>query len=183
MTKNHEYKKHIVSTPEHAVFLHRTSKDLAEKIMKYGLKSGPDLKSTASFQPEDLDEAEDSYNQTHKGNDAVIVLKIPMELYNKAREGFKGEEVLHDDIGYFNTEEGLAGLYVHPEHVHGWIDKKTNEYTPNPYREEGFKHLSIKKPSDLEKEVLAGIKEKKPEKEKTPKTKKPKVPKDLVIVD
>ena len=168
MTKkeDNEYQKHIVSTPEHEVFLHRTSKDLADSIMKYGLNSGEDLLSTASHEGSDLDEAEKSYRTSHKQNNAVIVIKIPSDIYQKANEKMKREEVLHEEIGYFNIEEGMQGIYVHPKHVHGWIDTETNEYTPNPYHEEGFEHLKTKKFSDLEKEVLEQYKNKKPEKPK-----------------
>lgn len=154
MPKNKEYQKHIVSTSKHEVFLHRTSKDLVSKIMKYGLKSGPDLLLTASHQPFDFKDAEQSYQQTHKGSDAVIVVKIPSEIYQRARDKMKREEVLHDEIGYFNTEKELEGLYVHPKYVHGWIDKDANKYISNPYHEKGFEYLSAKKPSELEKEVL-----------------------------
>lgn len=163
--KKNKYQEHIVSTKEHEVFLHRTSRDLVDKIMKNGLKTN-DLLSTASHQSVDLASAEIQYQETHKGNDAVIVIKIPSKIYKSAIEEMNGDFGLHDEIGYFNEE--LGSFVIHPKHIHGWISKETNEYVPNPNHATGFDYLKGKRPSEIEKTILEEYKNRKPKQEERP---------------
>lgn len=172
-----EYKKHIVSTPEHQVWLHRTHTTNIEKILENGLYFGSgDLSSTATLQAVDLERAENSYRQTHKGNDAVVVIKIPRRIASKyylQAEGLKGPR--HE--GYESDKEVTyfdRGFYIQRQHIHGWIDKKTGVYHPNIYAHEHQsltdKHLPPVFYGGLEKDLIeptkvgAGVKKEKPKK-------------------
>lgn len=131
-----EYHKHIVSTPEHQVWLHRTSRDLIDKIMKEGLLF-LDLSQTATLQPSDISEADAIYRRDHGTRTAVAVVKIPGEIFsryyshNPEIKGRRHEGYSHDkEVSYWHP----AGKYaIQRQHIHGWIDKETEEYHPNPY--------------------------------------------------
>ncbi len=162
-----EYKKHIASTEQHQVWLHRTHNSNIESILKNGLNIGADLSMTATLQPYNLQDAETIYQQTHKGSNAVIVIKIPREIserhYPKSGEikGLREEGYLADkDVTYFKSGD----FYIQRQHIHGWVDFKTGEYLPNPYLGEKQKLTKKHFPEEfyggLEKDL-----ETKPEKE------------------
>ena len=97
-----EYLKHIVCTKDTCTFLHRTFRDVVDSIMKYGLYTGAgDLSSTATWQGGEVEIAESSYRQTHKGSNSVVVLNFPRQLWISATEkqGRWGE-VIDPRIGY-----------------------------------------------------------------------------------
>jgi len=159
-----EYQRHIVSTPEHQVWLHRTHVSDIESILKNGLYYATNLSSRASLQPVDLEKAESLYRQTHKGSNAVVVIKIPRQiveryypasgsLKGKRHEGYEGDR----NVSYFN-----GGFWIQRQHIHGWIDRETNEYHENPYLNEPqrltAKHFPAAIYGGLEKDVT----EKKP---------------------
>lgn len=123
-----DYRTHIVSTNQHQVWLHRTHKSCLESILKKGLRvSAGKIESTASQQPSTLEKAEGSYQQTHKGSDVVIVVKLPRELI----VGKRPDEYNIAEITYFCPKE--KDFYIQRQHVHGWIDKSNGEYQENPY--------------------------------------------------
>ena len=123
-----DYKPHIVSTDSYQVWLHRTHKSLVEPILKKGLRiSVGQIESTASQQPSTLEKAEGSYQQTHKGSDVVIVVKLPRELI----VGKRPDEYNIAEINYFCPKERV--IYIQRKHIHGWIDKSNGEYQENPY--------------------------------------------------
>jgi hypothetical protein len=176
-----EYQKHIVSTKDHQVWLHRTSKDLVDKIMKEGLIF-LDLSGTATLQSKNAKEAENSYLTNFGTRQAVIVVKIPGEIaarYYTNTDGTKG--IRHEgyagdkDVSYWHPSGKYA---IQRQHIHGYIDKETNEYFENPYRDKPQrltdKHFPAQLYGGLEKELIA----EKPilKKEKTPKIKRGKLP-------
>jgi hypothetical protein len=186
-----EYEKHIISTPEHQVWLHKTHSSNIESILKQGLYFGAgDLSSTATIQPREQKNAENSYQQTHKGSNAVIVIKIPKKIANKyywieddkKGPGHSGYETDRETT-YFDR-----GFYIQRQHIHGWIDKETNEYHENPYLSEPQKLTSKHFPEQiyggLEKDL---VKEKQTtKKQKTPKNNREKLPlppKEIHIVE
>lgn len=130
-----DYKTEIVSTQETCTFLHRTSRNLVDKIMSEGLCCGADIRSSATWQPQDLEKAEALFRQTHKGNNAVVVVKIPRKTWEtaraKARANGSTAEVTFREVGYFNPKKG--NFTVRPEFVAGWIDRNSGEYHTNPY--------------------------------------------------
>lgn len=90
-----EYRKHIASNSQHQVWLHRTHVSNIEDILKEGLRFGTDLSTTATLQSRNLEEAESSYRMSHKGNNAVVVIKIPRQIADKyytSEKGIKGSE-------------------------------------------------------------------------------------------
>lgn len=85
------------------------------------------------MQPEDPERALELYKAG--GNSygtKTIVIQIPISLWRQAKsEGYKrGEEAVHPSIGYINEN----GVYVKPEFIIGFIDRNTNEFSPNPTR-------------------------------------------------
>lgn len=126
-----DYKTEIVSTPDTCTFLHRTSSNLVDRIMQEGLSCGADIRSSATWQPQDLEKAEALFRQTHKGNNAVVVVKIPRKTWETVRAELTGVEVMSRKIGYFHPENG--DFAVRPEFVAGWIDRNSREYHTNPY--------------------------------------------------
>ena len=167
-----EYHKHIVSTSEHQVWLHRTSKDLIDKIMKEGLRIGERIDSTATKQPRDLEEAEELYGMEHKtgsGRDSLIVVKLPRDIVERyghnGPEGY-GAYTTDKDITYVSSGE-KGDVMLHRKYVHGWIDRKTGEYMPNPYLSEPQKltekHFPAEFYGGLKEEVLESQEEPKGE--------------------
>ncbi|MDO8563561.1 MAG: hypothetical protein Q7R87_00975 [Nanoarchaeota archaeon] len=126
-----EYKKHIVSTKENQTFLHRTDKDLVDIIMQEGLGCGPggDILGTATWQPNELEKAENSYQRTHKGSDAVVIVNIPSSKINRRN---RSSIAMTKGLGYFHQKR--SEFAIRPEFVTGWIDKTNNEYHPNPHK-------------------------------------------------
>jgi hypothetical protein len=180
-----EYKKHIVTTTEHQVWLHRTHTSNIEEILKKGLYFGTgDLSSTATLQPRDLEGAENAYQQTHKGSNAVVVIKIPKRIASKyylQSEGLKGKG--HEgyeadkEVTYFDS-----GFYIQRQHIHGWIDKETDEYHPNPYLDEPQNLTDRNFPPEfyggLERDLIKPERQQ-PRAEKIQKLKKGKLPRSL----
>ena len=129
------YEDFIVSTEKHCTFLHRTfrqdSKSL-DNILRQGLESGPNIQSTATWQPRELEPAKNMYGLGNAHGDTVVVIQIPRQLFEKVRADpeYRGEEVLHEDIGYLPDGRNFT---VKPEFVTATIDKKTNEVKLNPY--------------------------------------------------
>lgn len=132
-----EYQKHIISTPENQVWLHRTTKDLVDKILKNGLNFGTDLSGTATAQPRKLEDAEGQYKAGKDFGSAVIVIKIPKEIVRRyylqsrglkgpGHEGYKADK----EVTYYDD-----GFIIQRKHIHGWIDRETNEYQENPYKD------------------------------------------------
>ncbi|MBP7708339.1 hypothetical protein KA107_01530 [Candidatus Pacearchaeota archaeon] len=160
-----EYKKHIVSTDKHQVWLHRTHTSNIENILRNGLSIGIDLPLTATLQPYTLEDAEGSYKNTHKGSNAVVVIKIPREIVSKyyfPQPGIKGmghEGYLGDkEVTYWRPES--SGFSIQRQHIHGWIDQETNEYHPNPYLKKSQKftpkHFPPEYYGGLEKDLETG---------------------------
>ena len=139
-----KYTDIMTSTDEKCVFLHRCSREQSKNILKEGLASGANLLSTATFQPRNLAEAENLYKKAKGYGDTVIVLQIPVELWNIARRKARGEEVLTNEIGYFNLS--AKDFAVKPEFVTGWIDRKNNKYHLNNFSNKGY----IKKNKTIE---------------------------------
>lgn len=122
------YEKYIVSTEEACTFLHRTSSDLIKKIIDKGLLcKTADIRGTATYQPENLNEARNLYNRGQIQGDYTIVIQIPKQLWEEARKENPGEETLDEKIGYLSTEE--LGFFIKPEFVKAYIDRKTNQIT------------------------------------------------------
>ncbi|MDO8556220.1 MAG: hypothetical protein Q7R96_03540 [Nanoarchaeota archaeon] len=157
MPQTKTYQEHITSTDEHQVWLHRTHKRNIESILKHGLSFLGDLEGTATLQPRNLKTAEGLYANTHNQSDAVVVIKIPKQLLSKYQtEGEKGRGDYWDDqdLTYFHPER--RAVMLQPQHIHGWIDKDTDIYHPNPYRETlslERKHFPPRIYSKLEKRV------------------------------
>lgn len=161
MTKQ-EYKKHIASTKKHQVWLHRTDSTNIDSILRDGLHYGAgDLSSTATLQSVDLERAEQSYNISHKGSDSVVVIKIPRKVakryYPEKRKGIGHTGYDQDkEITYWNYERGQ--ISIQRQHIHGWIDKETGEYSPNPYLKEpqnfDEKHFPEGVYGELEEKVI-----------------------------
>ncbi len=134
-----EYQKHIATTDTHQVWLHRTDNSNIENILKKGLNFGSgNLASTATLQPKKLDEAENVYKSGKDYGNTAIVIKIPKEIANKyyhstkeikgrRHEGYESDK----DVTYYDK-----GFHIQRQHIHGWIDRKTNEYHPNLYLDE-----------------------------------------------
>lgn len=156
-----EYKKHIVSTKDHQVWLHRTHTSNIEGILKNGLNfRAGDLSSTATLQPKEIEKAEKYYEMTHKGSNAVVVIKIPQEIAKRhylQTEDAKGLRhagyELDKDVTYLNN-----GFNIQRQHIHGWINKDTNEYYENPYRNKPQKFTNAHFPPQiyggLEKDLI-----------------------------
>jgi hypothetical protein len=131
-----EYHKHIISTSEHQVWLHRTSKNLVDHILEKGLGIGTDLSSTATIQPQKLEHAEGLYKSGKDFGGAAIVIKIPQEIAKRhylqaqglrgpGHEGYLGDK----EVTYYNNSQ----FNIQRQHIHGWIDRETDEYHENPY--------------------------------------------------
>ncbi len=125
-----EYLRHIFSTEEHQTFLHRTSRDLVDVIMREGLGCGPggDILGTATWQPNELEKAENLYKLTHKGSDTVIVVSIPSFKINRRN---RSSIAMTKGLGYFHPKR--SEFAIRPEFVTGWIDKTNDEYHANQY--------------------------------------------------
>ncbi len=127
-----EYQKHIRTDEENNVFLHRTHTSLVDAIMREGLGCcAGDLLGTATWQPSDLENAEGLYRQTHKGNNAVVVIKIPTSRIKEIPKSSRNSIATVKGIGYFHPNR--AEFTIRPEFVDGWINRETDAYTPNPY--------------------------------------------------
>jgi hypothetical protein len=171
-----EYQKHIVSTLEYQVWLHRTSKDNVDNIMRNGLNFGYDLSGTATLQQRDLQTAEGIYTAGKDFGKAAIVIKIPEKIvkrHYRASEGMKGpghEGYKTDkDVTYYNE-----GFNIQRQHIHGWIDRELNEYHPNPYLNEPQqlteKHFPKEFYGGLEKDLIEPEQPIKNTKKKQPKS-------------
>ncbi|MBT7705945.1 hypothetical protein HN747_00715 [archaeon] len=156
-----EYQNHIVSTDDHQVWLHRTHISDAPKILEKGLYFGAgDLASTATLQSTDPLEAENSYQETHKKSNAVVVIKIPRKISN--RHYFLGGGTRHKgyesdkDITHWDPKN--RGFVLQRQHIHGYSNKDNGEYTPNPDYAVAEKLTEEHFPSELygglEKDVL-----------------------------
>lgn len=153
-----EYQKHIVSTEDNQVWLHRTHKSNIESILQNGLSYGSgDLSSTATLQSRNLEDAEKSYSLTHRGSNAMAVIKIPSSIYKKyyfpssGGRGIRHEGYDTDpEVTYF--ESGC--FTIQRQHIHGWIDTQTGKYFANPYKGEKqiFKERSF--PTELYGDLL-----------------------------
>ena len=148
------YRKHIISTLKHQVWLHRTHTSNIEGILKEGLYYGNDLSSTATLQPREMKKAERVYRQTHKGSNAVVAIKIPEQIareYFRQWEGMKGSRQAGYEtdkrVSYWHP--GRKGFAIQRQHVHGWIDRETGEYTENPYKDEPQKFTETHFPLSL----------------------------------
>jgi len=133
-----EYQKHIVSTPEHQVWLHRASRDSLDKKLKEGLpvsQSG-DLTGTASVQPTELEVAEAVYRNGNGYGGIAIVIKLDRELVDTLKkEGKRPYDYAKDKrVGYWHPQD--RAYTIQRKYIHGWIDRDTNEYHPNPYRDQ-----------------------------------------------
>ncbi|MBI2629372.1 hypothetical protein HYW74_04790 [Candidatus Pacearchaeota archaeon] len=131
MTNN--YKKYIVSIEQEVRFLHRCFRDNLDKILREGLASGVDLRSTATLQPKDLETAEGLFNNGKDHGNTIIVLSFPRKVWEESRQKAPFNEVATRKIGYFHPRK--KEFVVRPEFVLGWINRNTNEYCPNTYDE------------------------------------------------
>ncbi len=123
-----DFRELIVSTPETCTFIHRCSETALQKILKQGVKTGPDIRSTATFQSPNLEIAENLYrNGTGYGNRAVVI-QIPTKVWLSLRERAKFIEVTDPEIGYFHPEE--KDYFVHLKYVVAWIDRTTDRVHP-----------------------------------------------------
>jgi len=188
-----EYQKHIVSTPKHQVWLHRTSRDLVDKIMREGFLF-LDLTGTATLQPTDPAKAENVYATDFGTRKAVVVVKIPQSIASQYypndpdRKGLRAEGYAGDrEVSYWHPKGKYA---IQRQHVHGWIDKETEEYHPNPYLSEPQEFTAAHFPKEfyggLEKDILEPEKqEKKKVNKKSAKLKRgelPPPPTEIIIV-
>ncbi len=99
--------------------------------MKEGVLCGAgDFLSTATWQPIDYDRAKALYNQTHKGDNAVVVVKIPCDKINNPGTD-KHLLATVKGIGYFHPKK--QEFAIRPEYVSGWIDRDNETYNSNPY--------------------------------------------------
>jgi len=151
------YLDHIKSDDRYQVFLHRTSRDLVDRIMKTGLKSWGDINSTATNQPANPKDALSYYRMNHGTRDAVVVIKIPKKTYQIAKREMGTDLVMHDDIGFYS--ESADSLVIHPRHVYGWIDKDTNEFFRNPYHPDKYDSEGLKPSKYFAKVTRAALAE------------------------
>ncbi len=126
MTGKLNYKDYIVSDKDHCTFLHRTFRDCVPSILEKGLQSGTDIRSSTTWQPQELEKAIGIYDQGRDYGNSVIVIKIPRQLWESVRldPEYRGDEVMHPSIGYFSDSLKFT---VKPEFVKAWIDRDTNE--------------------------------------------------------
>lgn len=119
----------IVSTPRDVVFLHRCFRDGLDSILKEGLSSWSEsLSGTATIQPRAVNEAENLYRLGQDHGNIVVVVRFPAQLYQTR---VRGQDLTTKGLAYFHPER--KKFTVRPEFVVGWIDRETNEYTPNPF--------------------------------------------------
>jgi hypothetical protein len=146
-----KFKKHIISTPEHQVWLHRTTRESIENTLKKGLKYGSgDLSSTATLQSSKQDNAISFYNNFKDFGNSIVVIKIPRQIAQRDHNKYDTDK----RVTYF--EEG--NFIIQRQHIHGWIDRETDEYHPNPYLNEPQKLKDTHFPNsiygELEKKVI-----------------------------
>ena len=130
MKKRTDYENFIVSTKENVTFLHRCSLNQAESILKTGLRTKGDIRGLATIQPQDLEGAIGLYNNGHEYGDKVIIVQIPREVYNHAREkvGKWNDPCQDESISTNDLSLGLEGFgIIKTEFVPGYIDRTTNE--------------------------------------------------------
>ena len=125
--------EHIVSSEEVCVFLHRCTPNNIDKIMRTGVVCGSDPLLTMTWQPKELDNATIRYRAWEDRGNCAVVIKIPRDLWEDAHLGPSREAALDERVGYFH--EGKQDFAVRPEFVNGWLDRNTEEYHPNPYRD------------------------------------------------
>jgi hypothetical protein len=156
-----EYQEHIVSTNNHQVWLHRTSSDMVDRILKNGLRISDNIAGTATQQSYDLERAEEVYRETHGENrDSVIVVKIPKHIFEKyapaTNKSADSTNYSDDkDVTYIDSNSDVV---LQRKYVHGWIDRATGEYFTNPYLAEEQKltekHFPAEFYGGLEKDIL-----------------------------
>jgi hypothetical protein len=121
------YQNYIVSTEELNTFLHRTSKTLVDKILKEGLTTNGNIKTTATLQPKNLEVAINYYLNGKDHGGACVVIQIPKKTWDSARScGYRDDEVMSPAIGFLDMKN--HGFTVKPEYVVGWIDRETNTF-------------------------------------------------------
>jgi hypothetical protein len=129
------YEDYIVSTPKCWRVIHRTSVNLAEAIMKNGLVS-LGLDTTATLQDKDIKKAKHSFEESHKGNDAVVIIQISADLFSaimkklEAEEGGKirWNEIFEDPL----IADFKKGFVIKPEFILGYVNKRDNSIHFNP---------------------------------------------------
>jgi hypothetical protein len=124
---NNEYFDHIISDKKTCRFLHRTSENLVNKILKEGLLcSCGDLTATATFQPDNPERAMGMYLSGYPERTAAVIIGLPNGSFKKASEAG-----LTRSLAYFHPIK--KQFTIRPEFIEGWIDRKINRYFPNPF--------------------------------------------------
>jgi hypothetical protein len=140
------YERFVVSTPNFIRFLHRTALDTVGNIMELGLVCGNNLLSTSTIQPVDMDSARKSYEMRHKGDQAVIIIEIPRNLWALARKRQgSGHEAMDNSIGYMHPK--ARDFAIKPQFIVGFIDRRDNRVHISPrYKKLG---IALPKPGFL----------------------------------
>ncbi len=129
------YEDYIVSTSKYLRVIHRTSVLCVEGIMNNGLKFN-ELFLTATLQSKNMPEAKARFDESHKGNDAVIIIQVSVGLFEQIMKKLREEEsgkVSWSDV--FNDEKisYLRGsFFIRPEFILGYVDKRDNSIHFNP---------------------------------------------------
>lgn len=144
--------KEITHSDKYHVRLHRTSKELAEKIMESGFYAGGDLASTTSNSGLKVEDAFEDFKRIHHGPNSVVIIRLPQRLFDEVNQNKKNasnneaatglnimelmanqkptslDELMIDK--FFDKDKG--GIVVPKEWVFGYADQSTLELTKNP---------------------------------------------------
>lgn len=122
------YEDYIVSNGDSQAFLYFTDRENLGFLLKWGIPSRVGILGSLTQQPSDFELAKEQYRANRSGDTAVVV-RIPLETWIKVRSQYRGQEILHPEIGVGETE-----AFIHPRLIQASICRLSDEVELN----EGF---------------------------------------------
>ena len=131
-------KRLVVGNKTVVPFLHRTDIDLANGVVKAGLRHNGDITSTATVQLKDEKQALVSYRDRHQSSNAVVVMHLPGELWHGLRTAARAREEFDAPIAEdkrisaaltYDANNPNHEFAVHSHHMVGHFDQTTNPHT------------------------------------------------------
>lgn len=121
--------KLLVSTPEYVVYMHRTHTDAAKEILATGLVTSGQIESTATMSSNDPNEAIAIFNQRHKGDNAVVILRVPRDLVEQINDPLFLQRRSMDS---WRGDEEFTYV-IPPSKIVGFITREDLELATNPH--------------------------------------------------
>lgn len=119
--------QYLVSTKDYVVYLHRTSYSAAKQICDTGFATGGFIGSTATSTSDEIDLAIRIYQQRHKDDDAVVIIRVPRGIDPDDSRLVPTESVYSSDGKKSSTP------VISPSWVYGYILREDTTLETNPH--------------------------------------------------